>query len=209
MRSIECLKQSESRDAYVLGSGASLNYMNPSFFYDKLTIGVNLISKFLPCTYTVTKWDSKELIQSLIDKGDTKVVVSRERCGNTGELADFSGYCYVFDHCKNEEHIVDLSVIDSSSKLVVSWSTMTSAIHFAYFLGCKNIILCGHDCGLIDGKTNLSGYYETDISQPFVARYEDQTIKLVQCLRKLGVNVVSLNPFINFGLEGHLFTREG
>jgi hypothetical protein len=87
-------------------------------------------------------------------------------------------------------------------------------------MGAKNIILIGHDCGIIDGEPNFKGYH-TDSTYKIVWRngkqdyinwlsnIEQQTITLKQLLAKqYNANVVSMNPFINFWLEGHTLKRK-
>ena len=41
------------------------------------------------------------------------------------------------------------------NKLIVSGSTITTAIHLAAHMGAKYIILLGHDCGTLDGENNF------------------------------------------------------
>ena len=77
---------------------------------------------------------------------------------------------------------------------------------------------------MVDGRVNMANYYSvaehaeisetgvtceqfqrTTVSHP----YNELNIKVMRdVLRERGCNVVSLNPFINIGLEGHTYTRE-
>ena len=96
--------------------------------------------------------------------------------------------------------------------IVVSYSTITSAIHIAAYMGATNIIIVGHDCGTLDGNVNIAGYDESphgaQFYRDFFTRIEPQTIALRAKLKEIyGCNVYSLNPFINFGLEGHKYER--
>jgi uncharacterized Rossmann fold enzyme len=121
--------------------------------------------------------------------------------------------CY--DHDKNNRNV---NTLPDKNKLVVSYSTITTGIHLAAYMGAKNIILVGHDCGKIDGECNFEGYH-TDATykiahkngkkdyNTWLNKIESQTIKLKTLLKeKYGCNIYSLNPFINFNLEGHTFT---
>ena len=91
-------------------------------------------------------------------------------------------------------------------------------------MGAKNIILVAHDCGTIDGKGNFDGYHKEEEKKilknniqtlfysakkkyiKFLTGIEKQTIKLKKILKKkYDCNVISLNPFINFRLEGHIY----
>ena len=87
-------------------------------------------------------------------------------------------------------------------------------IHIAAYLGAKNIILCGHDCGTLDGNLYYDGYIEKDwISagnwsgiNEFMSKIELQSQKVRQFLMdKYDCNIHSLNPFLNLGLEGHKY----
>ena len=112
---------------------------------------------------------------------------------------------------------MDLSVISNeSSRLVVSHSTITTAMHLAAYMGAKNIIIVGHDCGFLDGKAVFDGYY-SDLTVPpwksiddhmsWLGQIEEQTLSVKQRLAEVyGTRVVSLNPFVNLGLEGHIYT---
>jgi hypothetical protein len=219
------------QDVYVLCSGASMNFIDKSFFDGKLCVSVNRVYKFFPCQYTVLK--HYEDVMPAIQLGVT-TIASKHDCGNLGSRENlFDGDYYVFNHLANEESRIDLSPLTDTTKdgyLVVSWSTVTSAIHFAYYIGAKNIIVCGHDCGRVDNEVNLKGYnFQDDTifldmsrmnTKPFmeylekmrvqnelVNNFEPQTLRLIEKIRSKGVKVVSLNPFINFGLEGHCYER--
>ena len=123
---------------------------------------------------------------------------------------------YYFNHLDNQHDKVDTSVI-GGDKIVVSFSTITSAMHLAAYMGAANIIICGHDAGLLDGKMNFHEYF-TDIKDTpwqnwgqyrnWLKVIEGQTLAVKNKLIEVyGVNIVSLNPFINFGLEGHKYER--
>lgn len=192
-----------------------MDYVDPSFFRNKLTICVNDTWKKYPATFIIYK-ENKESIEAAKIHNNWKLVVSEYNCGGRGLRNDLpiENY-YQFKHYPNKHDIIDLKPLDEHDSLVVSWSTITSAIHLAYFLGAKDIVLCGHDCGFIDEKTNYKGYYNDDLlTEDFKKEYnkttpkfEAQTLQLVQELRRRGVNVMSLNPFINFGLEGHSYSK--
>ena len=126
-----------------------------------------------------------------------------------------------YDHVENQREKFDLSVLKSTDgKLFVSWSTATTAIHLAYWMGAKNIILVGHDCGQINGKTHIEGYAERKDGSvdawrgneqqyiKWLSKIEAQTISLRNFLKQeFGVNVYSINPFVSLSLEGATFTR--
>jgi len=79
----------------------------------------------------------------------------------------------------------------------------------------KNIILVAHDCGELDDKAWVNGYvYDTMLDdeeyinnvKSRAVQFEAQTIQLKQKLQEVyGCNIYSLNPFINYSLEGHKY----
>lgn len=219
IRKITELKDSQKdKDIYVIASGASLNYIDPSFFTNKLTIGVNQAYRKIKCDYLVRKEGShlSESIQtgatvicSLWDSGDIKK--GKKKMNTTGnERLNF----YVFDHLENGHTKIDFSIL-GTDKIIVSYSTITSAIHVAAYLGAKNIILVGHDCGLVNNKLTFDGYYKSISETPWknweeykkwLSIIEEQTIHVKkEVSKKYKCNIYSLNPFINYNLEGNSF----
>ena len=83
-----------------------------------------------------------------------------------------------------------------------------------------NIILLGHDCGLIDNESNFTNYHTKDTlsiswkNKPqeqynnWLNIIENQTIILKKFLKENNVNVMSINLFINFNLEGHSYSNK-
>lgn len=212
-------------DIYIIAAGASAGLIDPSFFAGKTTIGVNRVFVKFPCTYAIFKeFANTEYEQELIESGATPITAQWDS-GNIRQgkmrrnLMIFKRPEYYFyEHLENTRELVDLAVIDpKSDKLVVSYSTITSAIHLAAYMGARNIILVGHDCGLLDGQAVFDGYYKDMSVSPWnssteyaawLNQIEAQTIAVRDVVKdKFGPNVISLNPFVNFGLEGHQYQR--
>lgn len=204
-------------DIYVVASGKSLDFIDNSFFDNKITIGLNQIYKKIKTTYLLRK-ENILLEQSLKDNPDTIHFVSKGNWGCKNDInlctvqkLDFGKVC-IFEHDKNNYKLVDLP---DENKLVVSWSTITSAIHLATYMGAKNIILVGHDCGSINGQNNVQGYYDDkslDVDpskyKSWLDKIEGDTIRLKQLLSdKYKCNICSINPFVNFNLEGNTYSR--
>lgn len=218
----------KGKDIYVICAGPSSDYVPPRFFTDKIVIGVNNVFKKFPCNYVISK-DLKEhprytrMVQEL--KGtDIKLVFSEYHTGHLSDgrnEPDIEGW--YFEHLDNQSATMNeevLSVI-GTDKLVVSRSTVTSGLNLAAYMGAQNIILLGHDCGTIDGDLYDPTYTESDwgsannySSAPkWVGSIETQTIEVKERLKKVyDCDVLSINPFINFGLEGHNYisnSRDG
>lgn len=227
---IDCLKNYfEGEDIYVIASGKSCDFVDPSFFDNKITIGVNIVFCRFNTTFLIRKENSiLELVENL--ELPSIHILSVGDCGGSNRRnLDYykknpAENVFLFNHKLNK--LTGISAPDlEKNELVVSFSTITSAIHLAAFLGAKNVILLGHDCGTIDGESNFKSYLEfrddkMKVSLPFgknkdeykkwydnwLKQIEDQTIWTKRMLKKkYDTNVYSLNPFINFNLEGHKY----
>ncbi len=123
---------------------------------------------------------------------------------------------YFFKHnSKRTEFDYNLENL-KEDEILSSKSTAASIIHIAAYMGAKNIILCGHDCGRLDGDMYYEGYMESDwISSEnwpgidsHTSKIEIETQKLrLYLMETYDCNIHSLNPFLNFGLEGHNFVK--
>ncbi len=202
---------------YVLGSGATLNFIDPKFFYKKITVCVNDVGEiYLPTTqYVVTKYHP-EAISYAQQMPDVNIVVSRGSLGGPHYSAlPALKNLYTFNHNINKGPSTS-TVTDwppEGDSLYVSWSSITSAMHFAAYLGAKNIIMVAHDCGELDDKGWVSGYPVENWNKDKIEeakernkQFEIQSIAVKTKLKELyGCNVYSLNPFINYNLEGVKF----
>jgi len=206
----------KDKDIWVLAAGASMSYVNPTFFENKITVGVNRICKNFKCDYVVAKDGRgfKEIL-SAIDY-NTELILSKHESGNLHQNLNSVEYDhYIFEHPAKPGEAPNLNCISKDSdKIVVSYSTITSAIHIAAYMGAKNIIICGHDCGTIDGEAVVEGYYQ-DIKPhqgsmfaytQWLSKIESHTVAVSNQIEKVyECNICSLNPFINFNLEGHTY----
>ena len=203
-------------DIYVVGSGPSLNHINKTFFNNKIVMGVNRVVKSVRCDYVVSK-DARGFKELVTHTGDAKIIISRGNCGQLDSLNKPSFDCYIFDHLPFGLGLSpNLNAVGSDS-IVISHSTITSAIHLAAYMGAKNIILVGHDCGSIDGEFIVKNYYDEILpTQGSLKGYhkwlindiEKHTIDLKnKLIEHYNCNIVSINPFINLGMEGHLYRK--
>jgi len=216
----ELKNKHKDKDIYVLGSGPTLNFIDKEFFKDKITVSVNEVgSTYLPTTnYIVTKYhsDAQHWARHM---PDVKIVCSYGNTGanGAGKLSDEFDNLYEFEHNENRDKQTNIlnEFPVGDNHLVVSWSSITSAIHLAAHLGAKNIILVAHDCGELDDKAWVDGYvYDTMFNdeeyinnvKSRAVQFEAQTIQLKQKLQEVyKCNIYSLNPFINYSLEGHKY----
>lgn len=219
MKSIKELKNKhQGEDIYILASGKSVDFINEDFFDGKIVIGINQAYKKIWCDYLVRK-EVKFIKQSL--DTDSIVIVSEYDSGNlnvTGKNINTNKIdhenLYYFEHLDNKHTTIDKSVF-GTDKIVVSFSTITSAIHIAAYMGAKNIILVGHDCGTIDGELTFKGYYDSIKDTPWtnwnqyktwLKSIESQTIEVKKLVKiHYDANVLSINPFVSLNLENHLY----
>jgi hypothetical protein len=215
----------EKQDLYIIASGKSLDFFNLNFFENKISIGVNLVYKKIKTNYLLIK--EFALLENCIKflQNDQVLFVS---AGNFGESNFLNKHAVeqryqnnekivVFNHEKNNHRITKMP--DDPDFLVVSHSTITSAIHLGAYMGAKNIILVGHDCGSINKEFNCSLYHDENTYKivwknglkdykRWLSIIEKDTLDLKQLLiQKYDCNIYSLNPFINFGLEGNVYER--
>ena len=209
-------------DIYVIGSGKSLDFLDKSFFDNKITIGVNQSYQYIQPMYLVRK--EHKFIDLVLKNTNDNVIhfisYGDRGNGNKNIITKYKDNKRIifFNHtlnCKQPNGQCKSLPLDDES-LVVSNSTITSAIHLAAIMGAKNIILAGHDGGSINNQSNFTNYHTTDtMEQKNEKLYKDwltiissDTIILKKLLKeKYNCNILSLNPFINFNLEGNKFTK--
>lgn len=190
-------------NCYIVASGASFDHFRPSFWEGKFILGLNSMAKHLKCNMTIAKDIPTRY-------GDEVIVVSRHKFGAVSMPENTVGD-YYFNHPDNLLKVVNFPKNYDIHQIVVSLSTITSAMHLAAYLGFHNIFLCGADGGAIDGQINCDGYYPDGFVMPFdyehyILQIEPQSMLVRDWLEKrYGVNICSLTPFVSMRLEGHKF----
>jgi hypothetical protein len=150
----------KNKDIYVLGSGGSMDHYNKNFFQDKITIGVNRVCNFFKCNYTVSK-DHRGMPDIQKSINETKLICSSFNCGTIRNTpTDLDDVDYIFDHVDNNNDGPIFYPDASSDQIIVTRSTITSAIHIAAYMGAKSIYICGHDGGAFNGSMHIEGYYD-------------------------------------------------
>jgi len=195
----------ESETIYVFGSGATLNYLAPSFFDDKICVATNFAGSVfgLGRYYVFSHYHGDAVKEARLDETVavftphrehgkdaeflvemSKVVTFPTTTGRPGESFDPSGK--------------DWPTLDNS--LVIGSSGIHGAMHLAAYLGAKFIVLVGADCGTLGGAERVEGYVQGE--HPWEL-YEMHLRDMKQRLWDVyGCHVYSLNPFINYSLEG-------
>lgn len=223
MKNIRELKNKhKDEDIWIILAGSSLNYVSKDFFKGKTTIGLNNVYRHYPCTYAVMKDcnEAPKFTRGIEQLNNLKIPLIFAEY--------FKGYfnkdknivkhnnSYMFRHNKRvEDFQIELDNL-KDDEIIVSKSTVTSLMHIAAFMGAKNIMLCGHDCGRLDGNLYYDGYMEKDWvssenwsgidSWMSTIQIETQSVR-AYLMEKYNCNIHSLNPFLNFGLEGHKYIK--
>ena len=222
-------KKYEGQDIYVVGSGKSCDFIDPSFLENKISIGINQVYQRFRCTYLLkkeiisktdpifeqAKYSTLFFSQNSHGGKGGKGNIIKEKIDKFQLPKEVTDNIVIYPHFPNlhskdtEEQVLE-KLKTEEDKLFTSFSSITTGIHLAYYMGAKNIILIGHDCCTINGENNMSGYH-TDASMKCWGKndaagkkkYKNwlneirKTTRFMQTsLRTLGTNLVSINPTI-------------
>ena len=191
---------------WVLGSGASLDYIPRDFWSDKYTVCVNYVGLRLGLEryYTVTHYHRDAMIVA-DERPDLPVIAPQADLGAGGpEAADreptqpniyrFPTNPQMFGAFDPDRHWPT-----DPDALVAGPTSLHMTMHFAAYLGAAHIVLVGADCGTLGHRSNFDGYRPGD--NPFPV-WQATLTGVADQIRATGVSVHSLNPFVNFALEG-------
>lgn len=210
-------------DVWVLGSGASLTYVDPAFWMTRPVVATNYVALGLgiyqPDVITHTHYHNDAHTLSAQFPENIFVTPLGDQ-GHGGEPAWRLPNVVYYSHKPTRfDFDVDEAWVDDG--LIVGSSSIHGSIHLAAYMGARNIILCGADCGLIDGSSNYEGYVSdlgydrsgnlvTNDAQFWLARWEAH-LRAVKAKieEQYATRIYSLNPFLNLNLEGHTFTGVG
>lgn len=203
MQNISSLEDShKGQDAYVIGGGKSLDYYPEGFFEGRFVLAVNQASRIVPANYVIRK--------ESVAHGFVPVIASRYIAGMIDMAENEADY--IFEHRHNTLGQIDtMGCHPRGNKIIVSWSTITSAIHLSAFMGARTVFLAGHDCATLDGEQVAKGYYEgvnritaEQAYSNWLAKIAPQTAFVRDYLmEEYQVPVISLSPFIGLTHEGH------
>jgi hypothetical protein len=202
--------QWHDKDAWIVCSGASMNFIKPSFFDGKLSIGCNEVYKQFPnLSYYHIKHHITEQFERILSYTDN-IITPRYDVGRIGaeDYINKDYNCWYYEHENNDGIAKNPLLINPDIDIFPSGlSCVIGAIYSAYYFGAKSIIIAGMDCGLLDEKTNYEYYPRAIVTENTYEDYEPQILDLVKYIRNKGILIYSLNPFVNFGLEGHRYEK--
>jgi len=168
---IQKLKNKHTGDIWVLGSGAQMDMYNPEFFKDKITIGVNWVYKFFPCTYLMAR-HYKVIEQATKDKQN--LVCPVHTCDADGIEHNLGTYRF------NDELLQD-------------GYTSNTAIDLARYMGAERVIVLG-----CEGYGDYMKDYPTkEIYRPQLNKARNQmdiTIERLEKKYKIRIDWNKLTP---------------
>lgn len=213
-------------DIWIICAGSSMNYIDTSFFDNKITLGVNKVGKKYRCKYAILKdlvkngakeiaecesppFNSDYVFASEWDKGGLVPYLNTDPSLNK-LYEKYPDKFYFYKHIKNG--FKDESAFDMEDHFFISTSTISTAVHVSAYMGAKNIMICGHDLLSIDNKMYFDEYGKPPtkgMQDFFINRDIHADTKLVRERVKeiYGCNVHTLNPFIGYDMEGLAFNR--
>jgi hypothetical protein len=196
--------------AWVFGSGATLDFLSPDFFRDKLIVSTNTGAFEFGVTpdYVFTHHHSK--VKELPSAFPNTVFVmnrfdypSRDIYGaERDNVIIHDPKTVTNSHDKFDPYGADKPA--HVHQLVFGSTSAHGAMHLAAYVGAKNIVLVGVDCGLLDDRVNFEKYASTT-QRPFTVWNRHLALMRDWLRDTYGVNTYSLNPFVNLHLEGHTF----
>jgi len=194
---------------WVLGSGPSLNYIDGSFFDDKVTVSTNFSARALGIHPHYAFSHYHHNAESLL--ADSSCVITIERDTTTQSLwQDEQPHHLVlaptqYDKPPGSAWNPITSHKPGLDQIAYGSSSLHGAMHLAAHLGASYIMLVGADCGQIDGADRVKDY-QVQGGDTLWQLYDRHHQLMKQYLEQAyPVKVHSLNPFINLNLEGHTF----
>jgi len=202
----------KNKTFYVIGSGPTLDHVDPRFFVGSNVIAVNEVGVRLGLyqmdvnLHTFSHYHYETFALAELYPGHRFHLPEGDK-GFAGEPAERHRNVMFYRHYPT---VYDF---DASKKwprdgILVGSTSVHGAMHLACKMGATNIILVGVDCGLLDGKANHGKYVSGNIADgdvlSWLARWELHLRQVKQVLtEEYGVRIYSLNPFVNLNLEGH------
>lgn len=191
---------------WVLGSGASLNYIDRSFWADKTCVAVNLVGVRLELEsfYTVSHYH-RDAMRVAAERPDLPVIAPVADLGAGGpgaadrEPTEPNIYRFPTNLQLFGAFDPETNWPTDPDHLVAGPTSLHMTMHFAAYLGAAHLVLVGADCGTLGDRSNFDGYRPGD--NPFPV-WEKTLGGVANRIRETGVGVHSLNPFVNFALEG-------
>lgn len=218
MRLDELKNVYEGETIWVFGSGASIQFLDVRFFDDKINIATNLVAEHFPLKHFYLFSHYHPAVKRQLNKRGLKAAVTHDLCSTTWSgLLSYSEGAWCFGKPAPDNVVInELSFRkppgadfnpDTHAKIdeiVFGSSSIHGSMQLAAHMGAKHIVLVGADCGTIDDQHRVDGYPKGDTPWRL---YNNHLILMKKWIAaNYGATVYSLNPFVNFNLEGHKFS---
>jgi len=199
---------------FVFGSGKSLDYLDANLFDGKPCVTTNHVGQRWGLSGYFVVSHHYEAGERYRQSGEANPIICPDRDTTNLEMAPIPDGDGVFRFAASRQRFAGFAVEHhwpaDPDTLVTGSTGLHSAMHFAQYAGASHIILVGADCGRLDDEVNFTNYALNDgmfsgPTQDSWVAWEQHNRQVANKLRSLGCPVYSLNPFINFGLEGHRF----
>lgn len=196
---------------WVLGSGPSLDHVDPALFAGEKVVACNNVAATLPLPATADVISATNYHHGIDAPRGRLVAPFDDVTGRDPDRHPREG-CYRFRG--GPQHYAAFDAVehwpDDPDALVVGSGSMSLCLHLAAYLGASAIVLAGADCGEIDGRANFAGYPATPLATyPYALQSRDLAAVAAQVRARYGCGVHSLNPFANLALESHRFAMPG
>jgi hypothetical protein len=190
---------------WVIGSGGTLEFIDPSFFDDKICISANFVGKVfgLANYFTFSHYHADSL--EMADSSRFVFTPRREHGGRDEWSGALPSNIVLFDTSSGEPGTkFDPYIRDNPGEnIVIGSSSIHGAMHLAAYMGAKAIVLVGVDCGRLNDTDRISDYPAGDTPWNI---YNDHLVMMKRWIKSnYGCQVYSLNPFVNLSLEGNKF----
>ena len=197
----------KGEDIYILGSGKSMEFYDPKFFENRVTVAVNhSFRNYLPrVDYVCTKYHE---VATLIrdEHPDIIPVVTKYLHGQYPKPMIRQSGVVIADHINNRvENFRPGEWPKQKDVLITSASTITTAMHLAAYMGARTIFMCGNDLGTLDGEQNVQNHGGRSIDK--VSRIWDKQNRQVkeELESRYDTRVYALLPFSSITLDGHKY----
>lgn len=198
--------------AWVVGSGASLNHIDPSFFTDKWVMAVNYAGTTLglPQFYSVSHHhDAADTIARYrpdltVFTTEVEQVPASDRSNHRAVEPNV-----VFVPTTPQRYSAWNPETDWPSDpdvLAIGPSSIHLTMHLAAYMGAAHIVMVGADCGEFDSASHATNYPAGSLHYGI---WTGALEAMARKLRSLGVGVHSLNPWVTPRLEGHRYATHG
>lgn len=220
MHHVQFAGMHRGEDVWVVGSGRTLDFVDPSLFRGKVVIGVNgaLHERGGRATYWVSNHHhvavglARAFPSSIAVTPTDEPVPPEHRRPVDLDVPNIVTAPVIAQHYARFDPYAHWP--DDRWRLPVGPSSATLALGWAQYVGARTIILVGLDCGRIDGLGNSVDHRPHTVpageweAHQHHGLWERVLVRTAQFLRESGVHVYSLNPWATLGLEGHEYTRE-